>query len=63
MQKLVVRGKVIEEFPTRALAIVACFERGLVHDSHSRKRNQLLPWVKIEGEDEEGDYVPTIPSG
>lgn len=62
MQRLIVRGQIIEEFPTRAKAIVACFARGLIFDNHSRRRNQLLPWVKIEGTDEEGDYTPTIPA-
>lgn len=63
MQKLIVKGKIVDEFPTRALAIVACFQRGLVYDNHSRKRNQILPWVKIVGEDEEGEYTPTLPAG
>jgi len=61
-QKLVVKGQVVDTFPTRALAIVACFNRNLVFDRHSRRRNQLLPWVKIVGHDEEGDYVPTLPA-
>jgi len=52
MQKLIVRGIQQGEFKTRAEAIVVCFERGLVYDQHSRRRNQLLPWVKIEGTDE-----------
>lgn len=61
MQSLMVRGVKVDEFPTRAQAIVACFARNLVFDSHSRRRNQLLPWVKIEGVDEDGDYIPTLP--
>lgn len=57
MQKLIVKGEVIGEFYTRADAIVECFERGLVYDQHARKRrNNLLPWVKIDGTDELG-YV------
>jgi len=62
MQKLIVKGQTVGEFQTRAQAIVECFTRGLVFDNHSRRRNQLLPWVKIEGTDEEGDYTPTIPA-
>jgi len=61
VQKLVVRGVVVDEFKTRAQAIVAAFDRRLVFDIHSRRRNQLLPWVKIEGTNEDGDYLPTIP--
>ena len=60
MQRLLVRGELQGEFKTRADAIVACFERSLVYDSHSRKRNQLLPWVKIEGTDEE-EFIPSTP--
>lgn len=61
-QKLIVKGQIVDTFPTRALALVAVFERGLVFDRHSRRRNQLLPWVKIEGTDEDGDHLPTIPA-
>lgn len=57
MQQLIVRGEVVGEFHTRAEAIVECFERGLVYDQHARKRrNNLLPWVKIDGTDDIG-YV------
>lgn len=59
MQKLLVRGECIDTFKTRAEALVACFDRKLVYDQHSRKRNRLLPWVKIEGTDEE-DAEPIL---
>lgn len=63
MQKLIVKGQVVGEFETRAQALVACFDRKLVYDQHSRShRNQLLPFVKIEGTDEEGEYTPTLPA-
>lgn len=55
MQKLIVKGEVIGEYHTRVEALVECFERGLVYDQHARKRrNNLLPWVKIDGVDEIG---------
>lgn len=46
--KLYVNGKLRGEFKDRASAIVACFENGLTYDQHSRRRNQLLPTVKLE---------------
>lgn len=59
MQKLCINGKVIDTFPTRAEALVACFDRKLVYDQHSRKRNRLLPSVKIIGEDDPNALVDT----
>ncbi len=59
MQKLIKDGIVVGEFQTRAEAIVTAFELNLVHDRHSRKRNTLLPNVKIEGKDEHN----AIPNG
>jgi hypothetical protein len=57
MQRLTYKGELVGEYPTRALAIVACFELNLVYDQHARKlRNTLLPGVKIDGTDELG-YV------
>lgn len=55
--KLFVKGALVETFTTRAEALVACFDRKLVYDQHSRMRNRLLPWVKIVGEDDE-DAIP-----
>jgi hypothetical protein len=60
MRQLLVRGVCQGEFRTRADAIVACFERRLVYDQHSRKRNQLLPYVEIVGTDEE-EFIPSTP--
>lgn len=54
MQKLTYNGELVGEYHTRAECIVVCFENNLVYDSHSRKRNQLLPGVKIDGTDELG---------
>lgn len=45
--KLYYRGVLKGEFESRSRALVACFENSLVYDKHSRKRNQLLPGVKI----------------
>lgn len=56
-QKLTYKGELIGEYPTRAEALVVCFELKLVHDQHQRKlRNTLLPGVKIDGTDDIG-YV------
>lgn len=56
MVDLIKGGKLISKHETRADALVTCFERGFVHDGHSRTRkNSLLPDVKIVGEDY--DYV------
>lgn len=53
--KVYVKGKLMGEFEDRPKAVVACFENGLTYDQHSRKRNQILPTVKlveVKGEDD-----------
>ena len=37
--------------------MVFIFEHNLVRDQHSRKRNTLLPGIKVEGEDYEEEKV------
>lgn len=53
MPKITRNGKIIFEAPTRAECYVAVFSFNLVFDQHSRRRNQLLPGVKIVGKDYE----------
>lgn len=57
MQTLTINGIKIGEFRTRAETIVYCFSQDLVYDRFSRKRNQLLPGVNIEGSDERASDV------
>lgn len=59
MPNLVRDGSVLATFPTRADCIVEAFRLRLVYD-YGRKRNSLLPGVKIEGEDHvNAAIVPT----
>jgi hypothetical protein len=62
MPQLVQNGKVLETHPKRAHLLMRCFELGLVH-THGRKRNQLLPGVRVLGLDDptalEEILVPT----
>jgi hypothetical protein len=57
MPKLTKNGVTVYEADTRADCIVAAFRLNCVYDQHSRKRNQLLPGVKVEGQDYEGEAV------
>jgi len=55
MPRVLKRGQEVATFPTRAECIVFCMSQPnyLVFDHHNRRRNQLLPGVKIEGKDYE----------
>ena len=41
--------------------MVFIFEQNLVYDQHSRKRNQLLSGVKVEGSDYEEEVEDASP--
>lgn len=60
MPELLRDGNVIATFPTRADCIVEAFRLRLVYD-YGRKRNSLLPGVKIEGEDNVDAIVVSTP--
>lgn len=55
------QGVQIATFPTRAECFLFIFAQGnLTYDQHSRKRNQLLPGVKVEGKDYEEESEQCI---
>lgn len=59
MPRLIKDGRTLFEADTRAECIVAAFRLDCTYDQHSRRRNQFLPGVKVEGRDHE-DSEPEI---
>lgn len=59
MPRLISKGVVVAKFPTRAQCYVKAFELKLVYD-YGKRKNQLLPTTKVEGQDGDDDWQEII---